>query len=183
MHKLDWQPAEDWVPHSFAPVFTTEITSSQTERMIAGVPGGDASVLLKLIECLTPPFFVLYVLHTPRGEGDPGRYQSPPLELSALQAFVSRFASFFAGDARFDLWVHSPSAEGTIVWDRHNLIYGYGPVECFGRALGSLGFSEGKPSVPGPHMHHYRQELDADGTAILSAFSWQYSPLHPEDEQ
>lgn len=140
-------------------------------------------MLLKLIECLTPPFFVLYVLHTPRGEGDPGRYQSPQLELGDLRAFISRFASFFAGDARFDLWVHSPSAKGTIVWDRHNLIYGYGPVGCFGRALGSIGFSEGKPSVPGPHMHHYRKELDPDGTAILSAFLWQHSPLRPEDEQ
>lgn len=183
MHKLDWQSGEEWLPHSYAPVFTTETTSAQAPRLVAGVPNGDASVLLTLIECLTPPFFVLYVLHTPRGEGNPGRYQSPKLELGSLQSFISRFAPFFAGDARFDLWVHSPSVKGTLVWDRHNLIYGYGPIECFSNALGGLGFSEGKPTVPGPHMHHYRKELDADATAILSAFSWQYSPLHPEDEQ
>lgn len=183
MHKLDWQPAEEWVPHSYPPIFTTETTSAQTPRFVAGVPGGDASVLLKLVERLTPPFFVLYVLHTPRGEGDPGRYQSPQLELGALQSFISRFAAFFAGDARFDLWIHSPSSKGTIVWDRHNLIYGYGPVERFSRALSSLGFSEGRPTVPGPHIHHYRQELDGDAKALLSAYSWQYSPLHPEDEQ
>ena len=183
MHKLDWRPAKEWVPYSHAPIFTTETTSAQTLRLLAGVPGGDASVLLNLIECLTPPFFVLYVLHTPRGEGDSGRYQSPPLELSALRAFISQFASFFAGDARFDLWVHSPSAEGTIVWDRHDVIYGYGPVECFGHALVSLGFAQGKPNVPAPHAHNYRQEFDPDATAILSAFSWQYSLLRPEDEQ
>ncbi len=183
MHKLDWQPAEEWVPHSHAPIFTTETTSAQTSRLVAGAPGGDASVLLRLVECLTPPFFVLYVLHTPRGEGEPGRYQSPQLELGALQSFVSRFASFFAGDARFDLWVHSPSAQGTVIWDRHNLVYGYGPIECFSGALGLLGFSEGKPSVPNPHMHRYRQELDEDAKALLSAYAWQYSPLRPEDEQ
>lgn len=183
MHKLDWQPAEEWVPHSFAPLFTTETTSAETSRLVACAPGGDSSVLLKLVECLAPPFFVLYVLHTPRGEGDPGRYQSPELELGVLQSFVSHFAAFFAGDARFDLWVHSPSAGGTIVWDRHNLIYGYGPIGCFSRALGSIGFSDGRPIIPGPHIHHYRKEFDGDAKALLSSFSWQYSPLRPEDEQ
>jgi hypothetical protein len=183
MYKLAHQSGEEWLPHSYAPIFSTEITSAQTQRLVAAVPGGDVSVLLKLIECLTPPFFVLYVLHTPRGEGNPGRYQSPSLDLGELRTFLSRFAPFFAGDARFDLWVHSPSTNGTIVWDRHNLIYGYGPLECFNQALHSLGFSEGAPTIPKPHMHHYRQELDAEATAILSAFSWQYSPLHSEDEQ
>jgi len=183
MHKLDWRPAEEWVPHSHAPLFTTENTSAGTSRLVAGVPGGDSSVLLKLVECLAPPFLVLYVLHMPRGEGDPGRYQSPELELGAIQSFITRFASFFAGDARFDLWIHSPSAKGTIVFDRHNLLYGYGPIECFSRGLASLGFSEGRPLIPGPHMHHYRQELDAEAKALLSAYSWLYSPLRPEDEQ
>lgn len=183
MHKLSYQAGEEWLPHSYAPIFTTEVTSAQTQRLVAGVPGGDVSVLRKLAECFAPPLFVLYVLHTPRGEGHPGRYQSPSLEFGELHAFISRFASFVAGDARFDLWVHSPSTKGTLVWDRHNLMYGYGPIECFRHALCGLGFSEGKPTVPRPHMHHYRQELDADATSILSAYSWQYSPLRSEDEQ
>jgi hypothetical protein len=59
MHKLDWQPAEEWVPYSHAPIFTTETTSAQTLRLVAGVPGGDA---------------------------------------------------------RFDLWVHSPNSQGTVVY-------------------------------------------------------------------
>lgn len=184
MHKLSYQQSgKGWVPHSYAPIFTTETTSAETQRLVAGVPGGDVSVMLKLIECLTPPFLVLYVLHTPRGEGDPGRYQSPPIEPGELQTFISRFSSYFAGDARFDIWIHSSTAKGTLIWDRHNLIYGYGPIERFNRSLSGIGFSEGKPNVPEPHMHHYRQELDAEATAMLSAFSWQYSPLHPEDEQ
>jgi hypothetical protein len=183
MHKLAHQSGEVWLPHSYAPIFASETTSAETERLVATVPGGDVSILLKLIECLTPPFFVLYVLHTPRGEGNPGRYQSPSLDLGELRTFLSRFAHFFAGDARFDLWVHSPSVNGTIVWDRHNLIYGYGPLGCFYQALRSIGFSEGSPAIPGPHMHHYRQELDVEAAAILSVFSWLYSPLHSEDEQ
>lgn len=183
MHKLDWRIAEEWKPHSHAPHFDIDRLSSGTLRLVAGVPGGDSAVLLKLIECLEAPFFALYVLHTPRGEGSPGRYQSPELELADLQAFVSRFSHFFAGDARFDLWVHSPSTQGTLVWDRHNLLHGYGPIDCFGRALGSLGFTAKAPVVPDPHRHHYRHEFDEEAKALLSEYSWHYSPLRPEDEQ
>ena len=183
MHKLDHQSGEQWVPHSHVPVFAVETTSVHTQRIVAGVPGGDAAVLLKLIECITPPFFALYVLHTPRGEGEPGRYQSPKLELPELQAFISQYSSFFAADARFDLWVHSPADGATIVWDRHNLIYGYGPIECFSNALCSLGFSQGTKPTLGPHAHHYRHEFDSEARAILTAFPWQYSSLQPEDEQ
>lgn len=183
MYKLDQRTGEDWKPHSYAPQFATDRTSSDTLRLVAGVPGGDSSVLLKLIECLEAPFFALYVLHSPRGEGDPGRYQSPELEPGELRAFVSRFSKFFAGDARFDFWVHSPVTGGTLVWDRHNLIFGYGPIDCFGRALGSLGFSSGAPVVPDPHRHHYREEFDEEARALLSEYSWHYSPLRPEDDQ
>ena len=184
MHKLAVPAGDDeWVPHSYAPLFTIEATSAQTRRLVTGVPGGDVVVLGKLIECLEAPFYILYVLHTPLGEGNPGRYQSPLLQDAELKAFLSRYAAFFKGDARFDLWVHSPSSNGTLAWDRHNLIYGYGPVECFTNALHEIGFSEGKPHIPRPHQHFYRHECDADASNILSEFSWNYSPLHPEDEQ
>jgi hypothetical protein len=51
-------------------------------------------------------------------------------------------------------------------------------------ACGSrLGFHEGSPGVLFEHMHHYRQEFDSEAAAVLEAFAWSYSPLHPEDEQ
>lgn len=183
LSKLAYQTGNDWIPHSYPPIFTTEVTSEQTKRLVAGVPGGDVTVLLKMMECLAPPFLVLYILHTPRGEGESGRYQSPEISLTELQNFISRFATFFGADARFDIWVHSSSTNGTVVWDRHNLIYGYGPIECFNRALHELGFSEDKPTIPDPHMHYYRSELDAEARAILATFPWHHSPLHSEDEQ
>lgn len=183
MHKLAVHADDEWVPYSYPPIFTIETTSEQTRRLVTGVPGGDVVVLDKLIECLVAPFYLLYVLHTPRGEGNPGRYQSPLLQNSELRPFLSRYADFFKSDARFDLWVHSPNSNGTLVWDRHNLIYGYGPVECFITALHEIGFSEGMPHIPAPHQHFYRKECDGDAVNILSAFSWKYSPLLPEDEQ
>ncbi|WP_395407019.1 hypothetical protein ACHMW6_10445 [Pseudoduganella sp. UC29_106] len=183
MQKLDWQLDGEWQPHSHSAVFTTEITSAGTARLLAGVPVGDFCVPAQLIKCLAPPFFVLYVLHTPRGEGTPGRYQSPQLSGDELQAFLDRFASFFAGDSRFDLRVHSPATKGTIVWDRHNLVYGYGPIECFCEVLQSISFTDGVPIVPTPHAHHYRQQFDGDAKALLSMFPWQIFPLQPQDEQ
>jgi hypothetical protein len=183
MLKLACRSGNEWIPHSFSPVFTIEALSAEKYRLVAGVPDGDSSVLLKLAECLAPPFFVLYVLHTPRGEGEAGRYQSPELDLAPLKALISRFSAFLAADARFDLWIHSPQSNGTLVWDRHNLIYGYGPTKAFSEALSALGFSEGMPIVPGPHRHHYREEFDDEASALLSEFRWQYSPLRPEDQQ
>jgi hypothetical protein len=183
LHKLDWLSAGEWKRHSHAAIFTIETTTTGTPRLLAGFPDGKSSVLSRLVECLAPPFYILYVLHTPRGEGDPGRYQSPLLDLNDVQSFISRFSAFFTGDARFDLWVHSPASGGTIVWDRHNLIYGYGPTERYCDALESIGFAEGAPTVPVPHAHNYRPEFDDDAKALLSIFSWQFSELRPEDEQ
>lgn len=183
LNKLSYQFGNEWIPHSYPPVFAIETTSDQSKRLIVGIPGGDVTVPLHLIECLNPPFRILYILHTPRGEGDSGRYQSPEVGQAELQKFFSKFAIYLGGDARFDIWVHSPSTNGTLVWDRHNLIYGYGPLKCFTQTLRRLGFSENTPTIPKPHMHHYREELDADARALLLAFSWQRSPLRPEDDQ
>lgn len=183
MHKLAHRSGNDWIPHSHAPAFTTENTDTGIARVVASVPGGDTAVILKLIDCLTPPFFVLYVLHTSRGEGDLGRYQSPSLDLIELRTFLSRFKRFLTGDGRFDLWIHSPNTNGTIVWDRHDLAYCYGPLERYSQSLSQLGFPDGAPYIPVPHMHYYRQELDDEAAEMLSAFAWRRTPLHAEDEQ
>lgn len=132
---------------------------------------------------MSPPYYLLYLLHTPRGEAEPGRYQSPPLSLDELKGFLARFAAFFRADARFDLWAHSPQDDATVVWDRHNLLFGYGPVNRFAEALLSLGFTHGVPQVPVPHEHHYRSEFDHLARDVVAAFDWSVSALSPEDEQ
>jgi hypothetical protein len=182
MHKLSRKSDDAWVPHSYPPVFAVETTAG-TERLVAGVPGGDHTVFRTLVASLEPPLFVLYLLHTPRGEGVPGRYQSPPLSLSEFQAFLERYSLFLLADARHDIWAHSSADDATVVWDRHNLIYAYGPIERFTSVLRGLGFSHGTPNAAFPHQHHYRAEFDVDAASLLSAFEWSHSPLHPEDEQ
>jgi hypothetical protein len=167
----------EWRSHSHAPTF--ELGS----RLVAVVPESDPRLFADLLACMQPPLFLLYVLHSPRGEAAPGRYQSPPLQIDEAQAFLQRFADFLGGDGRFDLWAHSPGEQATLVWDRHDLLFGYGPLERFASELRARGFSEGEPRVPTPHEHHYRAELDPSARELIAAFDWSYSPLRPEDEQ
>jgi len=181
--KLSSQEDGVWVAHSHPATFKTEVTRGGGARLVAGVPAGDASTFRRLAQSLEAPCMLLYVLHTPRGEGDPGRYQGPPLSMGELESFLDQHAAFLAGDARFDLWVHSPSENATLVWDRHNLIYAYGPTGRFVSTLEALGFHEGSAGVSFEHLHHYRQEFDSEAAAVLAAFAWSYSPLKPEDEQ
>jgi hypothetical protein len=183
MHKLSQLVGGEQVAHSHAPLYSRETLHDDSARLIAGVPGGDVSIFTALLALLQPPYILLYVLHTPRGEGQPGRYQSPELESAELEQFLKRFSSFLGGDARHDLWGRSQADEATVVWDRHNLIYAYGPLDRFAAALRGLGFREGVPEIPDPHAHHYRAEFDRVAADLLATFHWTHSPLRSEDEQ
>lgn len=178
MHKLSRLQGGDHNEHSHAATFKRE-----DHRIVVGVPKGDPEVFTRLLATTEPPYFLLYVLHTPRGEDKAGQYQSPSLTRSQVQDFIGRFKQFLSQDARFDFWAHSPGQNATIVWDRHNLLYAYGPLEEYLRELRALGFSAGAPSVLETHVHHYHSELDAQARDLLSAMEWVWSELRPEDEQ
>jgi hypothetical protein len=183
MHKLSILRGDVEQEHSYPAVFRIETTRNGTERIVVGVPGGDPVVFERLGRCLEGPYWLLFVLHTPRGEGEPGRYQSPEIEPERFNAFLARYGAFLSGDGRHDFWLRSPSSEATIVWDRHNLIYAYGPLDDYISALRGLGFSEAEVSIPFPHAHNYRPEFDSDAKTLLLEFEWTRTPLKPEDEQ
>lgn len=169
--------------HCHPATFKTESTTAGGQRLVAGVPAGDPALFERLAQSMAPPYFLLYILHTPRGEGLAGRYQSPSVGAGELHSFLERYGAFLSGDARFDIWLHSPADNATVVWERHNLIYAYGLIERFAWALQKLGFKQGTADVAFPHQHHYRAAFDADAADILKALEWRYSPLQPEDEQ
>lgn len=183
MQKLSRKSGDDWVEHSHPAVFARQSVEGKHVRLVAGVPGGDSSILRRMLACLEQPFYLLYVLHTPRGEGVSGRYQSAALSEQSLIDFLERFSGLLGADARHDVWVHSPGGNATLVWERHNLIYAYGNVACFEAALSQMGFVHGAVDMDFPHAHHYRAEYDADAKDILTYLDWSYSPLHPQDEQ
>lgn len=182
MYKLSHLVDGEWREHSHPSVFSVGSQSDQVQRVIAGSPS-NSGPFERLVRVLEPPYLLLYVLHTPRGEAEPGRYQSPELTVAKFENFVERFGDFLSSDARSDIWVYSPSERATVVWDRHNQLFAYGPRERFVSELESMGFSPGVPNIDFPHQHHYRQEYDQAASELLGFFEWSYSPLRPEDEQ
>ena len=183
MHKLSVREGSDWVEHSHPAVFCRQSIEGNVVRLAAGVPSGDSDVFRRLLACMREPLYLLYVLHTPRGEGAPGRYQSPALGEHEVLSFLAEFAGLLGSDARHDVWAHSPEGNATLVWERHNVIYAYGPVERFESALIQLGFGAGNIDIDFPHQHHYRAEYDELARAVLAHFNWSYSALRPEDVQ
>jgi len=182
MHKLSHFISDSWEPYSHRAVY--RVTPQEgAGRILAGIPGGVSLPFVRLVGSLEPPYFLLYVLHTPRGEGEAGRYQSPPLSQAQFQGFMQRFGAYLSSDARCDIWAHSAQDQATVVWDRHNQLFAYGPLARYCAELDALGFTEGDASIPVPHQHHYRQEFDAEAKEILESLPWTFSPLQPEDEQ
>ena len=182
MHKLSRRVDAGWVEHVYASHYARAI-EAKPPRLVAGVPGATAEPFERLIACLAPPYFLLYVLHTPRGEGEPGRYQSAHISADEFAAFMTRFRTYLVTDARFDLWIHSPSDQATVVWDRHNRLHAYGPLDLYEDALARLGYVPGECAMPDPHAHHYHAANDGNAAALLAWCDWHRTPLQPDDEQ
>lgn len=184
MRKLTLDLGGREVDQSPPATFERRITETGKTRVIAWVPDGQADLLHRLSALLPAPFYVLYVLHTPRGEGEPGRYQSTELCREELDDFLRKYSSYIADDGRHDLWVYSPSSGRTLIWDRHNVLFAEGdPVDDVVGALVERGFQEGSVQSLGAHFHNYRPEYDSDAASLLNEFDWHWTPLRAEDEQ
>jgi hypothetical protein len=182
MHKVSEDVNGAWTERAGASVYWRE-TYSGGERLRLAVPANVRSVMRALSDRLPAPHQLLYVLHTPRGEGEAGRYQSEMLPDGELRTLLSRFEDFLWADGRHDLWLRSAESGALIVWDRHNDVYCYGDLDRFEAELVQLGFEPGDPPPLGTHLHHYRVEFDGDAAALLAAQIWSRTPLRPEDEQ
>lgn len=176
MEKIFRQEGKAWVECSSTPVDEKQTTKSGTTRICAMVTKDTQAVFKELSLSMEEPYFLVYVLHTTRGEGDCGRYQSPELSKAEFVQFLHKFREYFWSDARFDIWAYSPGEKSTIVWDRHNMLYAYGPIPRFESVLANLGYEAGRPMIPAPHEHHYRKEFDAAACSVLNYFDWIYIP-------
>ena len=118
----------------------------------------------------------------PRGGGEAGRYESKnSFTLDQLGFFLYDYAELLEKDARNSIWIQSQS--GLLVYDLHNVIYAYGPLEKFQMVLRSSGLSEANEiRFPSPHVHRYRFQFDDDQARILREGEWVHSPLRPGDE-
>jgi len=176
---IDAQPA----PFEYGDIFARESVAG-VERLVIGVNGSQAECVQLLARELLGPFQLLYVLHTSRTNAELGRYESPELDSQAVERFLRTFGRFLSEDSRHDFWVRSHGDDATIVLDRHNLIYAYGPLDTFESVLSSLGARAGDaPETPVPHSHHYHREWDGSERAVLRALRWSVKPLTQSDVQ
>lgn len=170
-------------PFEYGNVFTREVVGGVLRLRIA-LDNGHEEVIRTVASLLTGPFQLLYVLHTSRTDAPLGRYESPELDARAVDTFLDRFGGFLSEDGRHDFWIRSHGDEATIVWDRHNLIFAYGPLGVVETTLKQRGVRlDAPPSIPDPHVHHYHPERDADERAVLQALDWNVKPLHESDVQ
>jgi len=174
----------DQVPHDYGNVYLEEPSGAST-RLVIGPSAGHVELMTELAaELRGEPWFVLYVLLVPRlGNREPGRYQSEPFGTHVeLAAFLSAFRGFFEDDGRHHVWVGSAANDGVLVYDQHNVIFAYGPIERFRAILDARGFRERSFWFPAPHVHSYSPENDAEEERLMAEAEWTYSPLRPGDE-
>jgi hypothetical protein len=172
------------VPHEYGDVYF-EQPCGDGRRLVIGPSANPVALLAELAgELQGNPWFVLYVLLVPRqGNREPGRYQSRPFEShAALTSFLQSFRAFFEGDGRHHVWVGSAANDGLLVYDQHNVLFAYGPVDRFKSVLMSHGFREREFWFPCPHSHAYMPENDSEEERLMAAIEWQRFPLQPGDE-
>ena len=164
-------------------MFARECTTGP-ERLCIGVDEAQDRCVLLLATTLAGPYKLLYLLHTTRTDAPLGRYEGPEMNHQEVEEFFHQFGRFLIEDARHDLWLHSRSENATIVLDRHNLIYAYGPLDSFEHVLVNAGLRRGAlPQVPEPHVHHYNAACDDSERAILLALPWRVTSLRESDIQ
>ena len=137
--KFASQHGEGWLAHDHGKVFARE-NRSATPRLCIGASREGSGLLQALSRLLAAPMLLLYVLVVPRGSL-PGRYQSDDLSRDQLDTLFERFAQFWDHDGRHSIWLRSHADDATLVYDRHNLIFAYGPLDRFESLLASLGYA------------------------------------------
>lgn len=171
-------------PFEYGNTFGRETCRGGVVRLRIGLDHAQDGAVRELAATLKGPFQLLYVLHTTRTGAGLGRYESQELDAAQVHQFLRRFGPYLAQDSRHDFWLRSHDDDATIVLDRHNVIYAYGPLPGFEATLLEIGAaSRGLPRVPDPHVHYYHQEWDDAERQVLAALPWVRKPLREADAQ
>lgn len=167
---------------NYEPSYARQVVGG-VERLVIATGSAPIALLRELLPLLPEPIWVLYVLITPRSEAPAGRYQSAtPHSREEVLALLDRFENYLAKDGRHNLWLAAPPA-GQLVFDRHEVIYAYGPITEIVSRLKEKEFAEVEMiRVPVPHSHHFHEELDADEHAMIEHWEWMQSELQETDD-
>lgn len=170
------------VPHRYKDTWERQKTG-ETERLVIGAKSRQIELLLELAQCLSGPFGMLYVLLVSRLGHEPGRYQSPePSTFEDTETLLRAFRVFLEHDGRHHVWLISLGDQATLVYDNHNLIYAYGPLDRYIKVLKRAGLDEGETRIPAPHQHCYNAVFDSAEDEVLKLWRWEHYPLAPGDD-
>ena len=170
------------VGYTYPDIWETGKTTGP-DRLIIAPSGDQAGLMIELASVLPEPFGILYVLLVSRCGNAPGRYQSPyPIDRAEMEFFVNEFKAYFEQDGRHHIWITSVPADATIVYDNHNIVYAYGPLDEYIRLLDRRGLKEGTITIPAPHTHNYNPEFDSQEDKISAYWDWRQYPLSETDD-
>jgi hypothetical protein len=172
-------------PWTYPNVWATEETTGGGQRIVIAPAHDQVEVLIQLLQAVDGPFGALYVLVIPRGQSEPGRYQSPyPQTADTMKSFLRDFKTFLEIDGRHHLWIASASTSDLLIYDRHNVIYAYGPSEEWKLLLSQSGMNEvASIPFPSPHSHHYHQSMDSEEHRMVAYWKWNLTRLKKADEE
>ncbi|WP_147320945.1 hypothetical protein [Hymenobacter lapidiphilus] len=171
--------------YDYGNIYQLEETEKFT-RLKIGASVNQMQLMLELSSCLDAPYFCLYVLVTPRdGSFEAGRYQSPPIEnREVLVNFLLKFKEPLETDGRHHIWIGNADNEGLIIYDKHNVIYAYGPIDKYLSILHAYGREQEVFDIPYPHGHFFQSENDEALRNLLTYWDWHHFPLvENEDEE
>jgi hypothetical protein len=182
IYKFGWIPNEER-RYEYPDIFAVEKTSGP-KRLVIAPSAHHVSILIDLLQVMSEPLGILYVLVVPRGGSDAGRYQvESPVSQEQAKEFLERFRDYFENDGRHDIWVRSVSDSSQLVYDRHNVIYAYGPLLEFEKVLLGRGLANAEfVRFPSPHTHNYHAVFDQDERDVLRHWHWRQSPLRESDD-
>ena len=158
--------------------------SGNSERLVIG-PSNSQVKLLDSLAATFPSqrYFILYVLLISHASRQPGRYQSPIIASHEdLQLFIWTFQEFFEGDGRHHIWIGSPDSGDLLIYDQHDVIFGYGNLAAFESVLQSQGFRNEDFWFPSPHSHSFDPANVNSEDQLMKYFEWQYFELKPADK-
>jgi hypothetical protein len=162
---VDGQPA----PFRYGDIWERQQTSD-SERLAIAPSRGHVDLLIELSRCLGEPFGILYVLLV-----------SWPVERREMEGFVLGFRDYFESDGRHHLWLHSVPDGATLIYDQHDVLYAYGPLDLYEQVLRDRGLREGAVEIPVPHQHAYHRKYDVEEDNVMGLWEWRAFPLAESD--
>lgn len=172
-----WSSDDDATPFLYGRIYEDE-----NNRLKIASDTNQVDLLLDLIDCLNPSYYVLYVLIVSRLDNELGRYQSPLFESKEeLADFLNEFKSYIETDARHHIWIGTLDNSGLLIYDQHNVIYAYGNIDQYKTVLNKNQYKMQSFGFPVPHIHYYHKENDESEKEILRVLDWGIFPLEDGD--